>query len=101
MLLFNSHRGSYILFPSCQVAAFILAAGSFQKLIQFCQAAGLGHRRPVIPSKIPDLAFLASFLIPASRRAELRLKAPMGPEGDEPCRLFPFVAPQDLLHCTF
>lgn len=53
------------------MTAFILAAGSFQKLIQFCQAAGLGHGRLVIPPKVPDLPLKVLVLEDNERRGWL------------------------------
>jgi hypothetical protein len=38
--------------------------------------------------------------VPFSRCTELRLETPVGPKGDESCRLFSPVSAQNPLHCA-
>jgi hypothetical protein len=52
----------------------------------------------MVAPKIPDLAFDATFLMALCGIAELRLKPPVGPEGDEAGGLLAPMAAQDLLH---
>ena len=54
----------------------------------------------MVSSEVAAFAFNAALLMPLARRAELRGKPPMRAERDEPHRLLPPIAAQDLAHRT-
>jgi len=95
MFSLQGHRRPHTLFASLDVTGLVLATSGFQKLIQFLQVVGPRHGRPMVGSRG---ASRSAPTTGTARVAKLRRKAPVRAEGNKPCRLFPLVSLQNLLH---
>src|SRR4029077_5767541 len=79
----------------------LVALGSLkQQDVQFLPAVDLRYGHQVIPAKVTAFSLHATFFVPFSWCAELRLEAPMRSEGDESGGLLSLVSSQNLLHGT-
>src|ERR1700692_444359 len=98
MFSLQIHPGAYALAPLADPTLFILPRTFQQELVQGIPVGSLRYRHHVIPTKISPFSFHTALLMSFSRRAELRLEAPMRSKSDESCRLFSLVSAQNLLN---
>src|SRR5215210_6385893 len=101
MITLDDHSGADRLRPPFNYPAFFFLQARRQQQVQLFQIPHLWHRHQMIPPELSPFAFYAAFLVPFTRRAELRLVSPVRAESDEPRRLLPLISPQDFLHRTF
>src|SRR5881396_1444032 len=71
-----------------------------QKLVQLFQTLHPRNRHQMIAPEVAHFAFHSALLVSSRRIAELRLKAPVRAEGNEPLSLLPLIPAQNLLHRT-
>ena len=76
------------------------ATGRHQHGIQRIEVGDARHGHQVVAPEIAAFAFNAALLVPLARRAELGGKPPVRAERQEPHRLLPPVAAQDLANRT-
>src|SRR6266571_1006806 len=86
--------------PSSAAAAWMGRFTVRQKLVQLFQTLHPRNRHQMIAPEVAHFAFHSALLIPSRRIAELRLKAPVRAEGNEPLSLLPLIPAQNLLHRT-
>src|ERR1019366_7198729 len=67
---------------------------------QLRQVRDVRNQHQMVAPEVAHFAFHAALLIAPRRIAELRLKTPVRTETDQPLRLFPLMAAQNLLHRT-
>src|SRR2546422_4057189 len=71
-----------------------------QKLVQLFQTLHPRNRHQMIAPEVAHFAFHSALLVSSRRIAELRLKAPVRAEDNEPLSLLPLIPAQNLLHRT-
>src|ERR1700730_19415441 len=79
-------------------ALLILFGLRQQQRIQFFPVTHLRHRHHMIAPIVSVFSLHAALFVSLARRAKLRCKSPVRPEGYESFGLFPLVPSQDLLH---
>src|SRR5712692_845886 len=100
MFPLHGHRRADWLRMPLNHPALVFLRTRRQQQVQLFQIPDLRHRHQMIPPELPSFAFHTAFLMPLTRRAELRLESPVRTESDEPRRLLPLMAPQDFLYGT-
>src|SRR2546428_8755439 len=91
-----AHRVRFARDPTLLVGA----TSCEQKLVPLFQTLHPRNRHQMIAPEVAHFAFHSALLIPSRRIAELRLKAPVRAEGNEPLSLLPLIPAQNLLHRT-
>src|SRR5262245_55563028 len=98
MFSLDQHRCTDRLITARNHTVFVLLAAGQPLCVEIIEIVGGRHRNPVVPTKVTALAFHAALFMRLARRAELRLKAPVRPEGDKASCLLALIAAQDLLY---
>src|SRR5438128_9009556 len=91
-----AHRVRFARDPTLLVGA----TSCEQKLVQLFQTLHPRNRHQMIAPEVAHFAFHSALLVSSRRIAELRLKAPVRAEGNEPLSLLPLIPAQNLLHRT-